>query len=244
MGDSDDTYDFADLSALIEPLEHGADMVVGNRFAGGISRGRHAVGASVHRQPDHQLRDPALLRHADRRQPERPARVHAHGLRAARAALGRDGARLGDDRERLAGRACRSPRCPRHTTSGWARASSTRSATAGATCASCSSPHPNFLFTLPGPGDGRAWASSDGRALVRGPGRRGDRLAQLAAGLRGHDPAGDRRQLGSSFGAIAKLYGGQPRDSQRGPLGPPLPARSSTWSGSSRSAAPAASRGS
>lgn len=39
MGDSDDTYDFSDLSALIEPLEHGADMVVGNRFAGGISRG-------------------------------------------------------------------------------------------------------------------------------------------------------------------------------------------------------------
>jgi len=39
MGDSDDTYDFSDLSALIEPLKHGADMVVGNRFAGGISRG-------------------------------------------------------------------------------------------------------------------------------------------------------------------------------------------------------------
>jgi len=39
MGDSDDTYDFGDLSALIEPLRHGADMVVGNRFAGGISKG-------------------------------------------------------------------------------------------------------------------------------------------------------------------------------------------------------------
>ena len=39
MGDSDDTYDFSDLSALIEPLKHGADMVVGNRFAGGISQG-------------------------------------------------------------------------------------------------------------------------------------------------------------------------------------------------------------
>jgi glycosyltransferase involved in cell wall biosynthesis len=39
MGDSDDTYDFSDLSALIEPLKHGADMVVGNRFSGGISRG-------------------------------------------------------------------------------------------------------------------------------------------------------------------------------------------------------------
>lgn len=39
MGDSDDTYDFSDLDRLIEPLEHGADMVLGNRFAGGISRG-------------------------------------------------------------------------------------------------------------------------------------------------------------------------------------------------------------
>ena len=39
MGDSDDTYDFSDLSALIEPLKHGADLVVGNRFAGGISQG-------------------------------------------------------------------------------------------------------------------------------------------------------------------------------------------------------------
>lgn len=39
MGDSDDTYDFSDLSAMIEPLKHGADMVVGNRFAGGISQG-------------------------------------------------------------------------------------------------------------------------------------------------------------------------------------------------------------
>jgi glycosyltransferase involved in cell wall biosynthesis len=39
MGDSDDTYDFSDLSALIEPLKHGADMVVGNRFSGGISQG-------------------------------------------------------------------------------------------------------------------------------------------------------------------------------------------------------------
>jgi Glycosyl transferase family 2 len=39
MGDSDDTYDFSDLDALIEPLDHGADMVLGNRFAGGIANG-------------------------------------------------------------------------------------------------------------------------------------------------------------------------------------------------------------
>ncbi|MCV0402618.1 MAG: glycosyltransferase family 2 protein [Chloroflexi bacterium] len=39
MGDSDDTYDFSDLDAMIAPLNGGADMVVGNRFAGGIANG-------------------------------------------------------------------------------------------------------------------------------------------------------------------------------------------------------------
>jgi glycosyltransferase involved in cell wall biosynthesis len=36
MGDSDDTYDFSDLSPLIEPLDRGYDFVVGNRFTGGV----------------------------------------------------------------------------------------------------------------------------------------------------------------------------------------------------------------
>ncbi|MEO8509997.1 MAG: glycosyltransferase family 2 protein [Chloroflexota bacterium] len=39
MGDSDDTYDFSDLSGLLEPLDRGADMVLGNRFSGGIASG-------------------------------------------------------------------------------------------------------------------------------------------------------------------------------------------------------------
>jgi hypothetical protein len=39
MGDSDDTYDFSDLDALIAPLNAGADMVLGNRFSGGIAAG-------------------------------------------------------------------------------------------------------------------------------------------------------------------------------------------------------------
>jgi len=39
MGDADDTYDFSALDALIGPLDHGYDMVVGNRFTGGISEG-------------------------------------------------------------------------------------------------------------------------------------------------------------------------------------------------------------
>ncbi len=34
MGDCDDTYDFAELTDLVDPLRRGADMVVGNRYAG------------------------------------------------------------------------------------------------------------------------------------------------------------------------------------------------------------------
>ena len=36
MGDSDDTYDFANLSPLIAPLDEGYDFVLGNRFRGGL----------------------------------------------------------------------------------------------------------------------------------------------------------------------------------------------------------------
>ncbi|HSM38579.1 MAG TPA: glycosyltransferase family 2 protein [Candidatus Limnocylindrales bacterium] len=39
MGDSDDTYDFSDLDEMIAPLDRGADMVLGNRFSGGIATG-------------------------------------------------------------------------------------------------------------------------------------------------------------------------------------------------------------
>lgn len=39
MADSDDSYDFADLSALWDKLNEGYDLVVGNRFRGGIAKG-------------------------------------------------------------------------------------------------------------------------------------------------------------------------------------------------------------
>ena len=39
MGDCDNTYDFTDLEPLIAPLRDGHDMVVGNRYAGGIRPG-------------------------------------------------------------------------------------------------------------------------------------------------------------------------------------------------------------
>jgi len=39
MGDADDSYDFSDLSAFVEALRDGADLVMGNRFRGGIKAG-------------------------------------------------------------------------------------------------------------------------------------------------------------------------------------------------------------
>ncbi len=36
MGDSDDSYDFSDIEAFIEKLREGKDLVMGNRFKGGI----------------------------------------------------------------------------------------------------------------------------------------------------------------------------------------------------------------
>lgn len=39
MGDSDATYDFGDLAAFVRALDERADLVLGNRFRGGIERG-------------------------------------------------------------------------------------------------------------------------------------------------------------------------------------------------------------
>ncbi len=39
MGDADDTYDFSRLDDLVRPLDQGYDMVIGNRFTGGIGVG-------------------------------------------------------------------------------------------------------------------------------------------------------------------------------------------------------------
>ncbi len=39
MGDADDSYDFADLGAFLTELRRGADVVMGNRFRGGIEPG-------------------------------------------------------------------------------------------------------------------------------------------------------------------------------------------------------------
>lgn len=39
MGDSDDSYDFAQLTPFLESLRSGADLVMGNRFRGGVAPG-------------------------------------------------------------------------------------------------------------------------------------------------------------------------------------------------------------
>jgi hypothetical protein len=39
MADADDSYDWGQLDGFIDALEHGADLVMGNRFAGGIEPG-------------------------------------------------------------------------------------------------------------------------------------------------------------------------------------------------------------
>lgn len=39
MGDADDSYDFATLDAFLKELRRGADLVMGNRFQGGIAPG-------------------------------------------------------------------------------------------------------------------------------------------------------------------------------------------------------------
>lgn len=39
MGDADDSYDFAGLDAFVKELRDGADLVMGDRFAGGIAPG-------------------------------------------------------------------------------------------------------------------------------------------------------------------------------------------------------------
>jgi glycosyltransferase involved in cell wall biosynthesis len=39
MGDADDSYDFSELTAFVEKLRQGYDLVMGNRFKGGVRQG-------------------------------------------------------------------------------------------------------------------------------------------------------------------------------------------------------------
>lgn len=39
MGDADDSYDFSNLQGFLDKLRQGVDLVMGNRFKGGIAPG-------------------------------------------------------------------------------------------------------------------------------------------------------------------------------------------------------------
>jgi len=39
MGDADDSYDFSDIEQFVVNLRNGADIVIGNRFKGGVQPG-------------------------------------------------------------------------------------------------------------------------------------------------------------------------------------------------------------
>lgn len=66
MADADDSYDWSEVNAFVDALEAGADLVMGNRFAGGIESGAmrplhrylgnpvlSAIARSLHRAPIH-----------------------------------------------------------------------------------------------------------------------------------------------------------------------------------------------
>ena len=74
MGDADDSYDFTSLMPFVEQLRDGADLVMGNRFKGGIAPGAMPP---LHRylgNPVLVVRRPAVLPVGHRRLPLRAAR--------------------------------------------------------------------------------------------------------------------------------------------------------------------------
>jgi len=58
MGDSDDSYDFSQLDPFYDKLKEGYDLVMGNRFAGGVMPGLGLSG----RNARHTNKDPGVNR--------------------------------------------------------------------------------------------------------------------------------------------------------------------------------------
>ena len=141
MGDADGSYDFAHLDGFLERLRRGDELVMGNRYRGGIEPGampplHRYLGNPVLSHPG-----PAVLRQLDRRLPLRAAGVRPGGGPAARPADHGDGVRQRDGRPGRAGRP-RGERGPHDgcgPTGARVRATSAAGATAGGTCgSSCS----------------------------------------------------------------------------------------------------------
>ena len=139
MGDADDSYDFSKLEPFVERLRAGDELVMGNRFKGGIAEGAMPplhkylgnpvlswIGRILFRSPIGDFH--CGLRGFNRRVHPQPAPAdHGHGVRER-------GGRQVDAR-----RACASPRCrPRSTrTAAAGRRTCAAGATAGGTCGSC-----------------------------------------------------------------------------------------------------------
>ncbi len=114
------------------------DLVMGNRFQGGIAPGAMPLAAPLPRQPGAELRRPAVLPRAGRRLPLRPARLRPRRRRAARPAHAGHGVRQRDGRQGGARRLtiAEVPTTLRPTAAA-ARRTCAAGATAGGTCASC-----------------------------------------------------------------------------------------------------------
>ena len=139
MGDSDDSYDFSNLDLYVEKLREGYDLVMGNRFKGGVQPGAMPF---LHKY----LGNPVLsfIGRLFFRSDIGDFHCGLRGFRQdlvsrARPADDGHGVRVGDGRQVDAVRASRSPRSrPRsRPTAGRARRTCAPGATAGATCASC-----------------------------------------------------------------------------------------------------------
>ena len=74
MGDSDDSYDFSKLAPFLERLRAGDDLVVGNRFRGGIAPSAMPRCTATSAIPLLSRFGRALLRNPRRRRLLRPAR--------------------------------------------------------------------------------------------------------------------------------------------------------------------------
>ncbi len=51
MADADDSYDWSVLGDFVRKIEEGHDLVMGNRFKGGIEPGSYAAAAPLSRKP-------------------------------------------------------------------------------------------------------------------------------------------------------------------------------------------------
>ena len=150
MADADLTYDFGEIPRFLERAR-GRRRPRHGRPHGRHPARRDAVAAPLHRQPDPLRHAQPLLPHRRPRRPLRHARLPPRRARRARPAHHRHGVRLGDGDPRRQGEARHPPAPDRLPPARRRRPSSRASATAGATCASCSSTRRPTCSSSPAP---------------------------------------------------------------------------------------------